>query len=80
MRIKGIKIFSTLHAPSKRVYSLIIGSESCENVVSVEVVKKLQLATKSHLKPYKLTWINIDTEIIVNNHYLVSFFYRSKIL
>jgi hypothetical protein len=43
------------------------GSESSENMVSVELVKKLQLATKSHPKPYKLTWINIDTEIIVNN-------------
>ncbi|KAE8672984.1 hypothetical protein F3Y22_tig00111832pilonHSYRG00073 [Hibiscus syriacus] len=34
----------------------------CENVVSKEVVQKLQLKTDRHLKPYKLSWLNKGSE------------------
>jgi hypothetical protein len=34
---------------------LIIDSRSYENMVSTEVVRKLQLTTVNHLKPCKLT-------------------------
>ncbi|KAE8720267.1 hypothetical protein F3Y22_tig00020999pilonHSYRG00012 [Hibiscus syriacus] len=34
------------------------GDDCCENVVSEEVVQKLQLKTDRHPKPYKLSWLN----------------------
>jgi uncharacterized protein (AIM24 family) len=41
--------------------------------MSIEVVKNLQLKIESYLKPYELTWLNKDTEVIVDKHYLVLF-------
>lgn len=42
-------------------------------MVSMEVVRKLQLTTVNHLKPYKLTWMNKDIEVIVDRRCLVYF-------
>ncbi|KAE8729552.1 hypothetical protein F3Y22_tig00003518pilonHSYRG00008 [Hibiscus syriacus] len=39
------------------------GDDCCENVVSEEVVQKLQLKTDRHPKPYKLSWLNKGNEI-----------------
>ncbi|XP_042959520.1 uncharacterized protein LOC122294651 [Carya illinoinensis] len=41
---------------------MTIDSGSCENVVSEEVVQKLQLKTDHHPKPYKLSWLNKGSE------------------
>jgi hypothetical protein len=35
-------------------------------MVFAEVVKKLKLKTMSHLMPYKMTWVNKDTKVIVD--------------
>ncbi|KAE8704792.1 hypothetical protein F3Y22_tig00110437pilonHSYRG00001 [Hibiscus syriacus] len=42
-------------------------------IVSEEVVQKLQLKTDRHPKPYKLSWLNKDSEITVDRRCLVSF-------
>jgi hypothetical protein len=52
---------------------MIIDSGSCENVVSEEAVKKLQLKTDSHPKPYKLSWLKKGSEVTVDKRCLVSF-------
>jgi len=36
-----------------KLYSLIVDVDSCTNVASTRVVKKLGLPTISHTKPYK---------------------------
>jgi len=51
------------------VCSLIIDSWSYKNLVSTKAVRKLQLPTKN--QPYKLTWLNSDTEVIMDRRYLV---------
>ena len=38
--------------------SLIIDSGSCTNVVSTMLIKRLQISTQDHPKPYKLQWLN----------------------
>ena len=38
--------------------SLVIDSGSYINVVSIMMIKRLQISTQDHLKPYKLQWLN----------------------
>ncbi|XP_042953496.1 uncharacterized protein LOC122290046 [Carya illinoinensis] len=56
-----------------KVCKMIIDSDSCENVVSEEVVQKLQLKTDRHPKPYKLSWLNKGSEVTVDRRCLVPF-------
>ncbi|KAE8670845.1 hypothetical protein F3Y22_tig00112069pilonHSYRG00031 [Hibiscus syriacus] len=55
-------IFHTTCTVADKVCKMIIDSGSCENVVSEEVVQKLQLKTNRHPKPYKLSWLNKGSE------------------
>jgi len=42
-------------------------------VASTRVVEKLALPTISHTKPYKLQWLSIEGEIMVNKQVLINF-------
>ncbi|MCQ7416411.1 retropepsin-like aspartic protease, partial [Salmonella enterica] len=53
--------------------SLVIDSGSCTNVVSSFLVKRLQLTTRPHPKPYKLQWLTNKGELKVNSQVLISF-------
>ncbi|KAE8694063.1 putative Quercetin 3-O-methyltransferase 1 [Hibiscus syriacus] len=55
-------IFHTTCTVADKVCKMIIDNGSCENVVSDEVVQKLQLKTDRHPKPYKLSWLNKGSE------------------
>lgn len=68
-----INIFYTICTIAERVCKVIIDSGSCENVVSEEAVKKLQLKTDSHPNPYKLSWLKKESEVTVDRRCLVSF-------
>jgi len=46
---------------------------SCTNVASTRVVEKLALTTISHTKPYKLQWLSVEGEIMVNKQVLIKF-------
>lgn len=48
-------IFHTTYMIAEQVCKVIIDSDNCENMVSKEAVKKLQLKTDSHPNPYKLS-------------------------
>ena len=52
---------------------MIIDGGSCANVVSPRVVEKLGLPTISHTKPYKLQWLSVEGEIMVNKQVLINF-------
>ncbi|XP_074579527.1 uncharacterized protein LOC141836014 [Curcuma longa] len=71
-------IFHTTCTVADKVCKMIIDSGSCENVVSDEAVQKLQLKTDHHPKPYRLSWLNKDTEVTVDRRCLVSFSIGSK--
>ncbi|KAE8663201.1 putative Quercetin 3-O-methyltransferase 1 [Hibiscus syriacus] len=66
-------IFHTTCTVADKVCKMIIDSDSCENVVSEEVVQKLQLKTDHHPKPDKLSWLNKSSEVTVDRRCLVSF-------
>uniref|UniRef100_A0A0D3DVW3 CCHC-type domain-containing protein n=1 Tax=Brassica oleracea var. oleracea TaxID=109376 RepID=A0A0D3DVW3_BRAOL len=66
-----------------KVYSFIIDSGSCHNIVSDYAVRKLSLEKEAHPHPYKLTWLKAGTEVRVTHRSLVSFsigaIYKDKI-
>ncbi|XP_022875589.1 uncharacterized protein LOC111394033 [Olea europaea var. sylvestris] len=66
-------IFHTTCTVADKVCKLIIDSGSCENVVSEEVIEKLQLKMDCHPKPYKLSWLNKGSEVTIEKRCLVSF-------
>ena len=41
-----------------KVYSLIIDSDSCYNVVSISLIEKLKLQTSIHLDICNIQWLN----------------------
>ncbi|XP_028062877.1 uncharacterized protein LOC114266193 [Camellia sinensis] len=52
---------------------MIIDSGSCKNVVSQEMVDKLNLPVEEHPHPYSLSWFKKGNEIKVTKRCLVSF-------
>ncbi|KAK9140155.1 hypothetical protein Scep_009836 [Stephania cephalantha] len=52
----------------------MIDAGSCKNIVSLEAVQKLGLATEQHpRRPYKLAWLKKGCEVKVSKHALVTF-------
>ncbi|KAJ9536631.1 hypothetical protein OSB04_un000180 [Centaurea solstitialis] len=66
-------IFHTRCLVQGKVCVLIIDGGSCANVVSNEVVEKLNLHTLKHPQPYKLQWLNECGEVKVTKQVLISF-------
>lgn len=50
---------------------MIIENESCINVISVILVRKLNLNIINHERPYRLKCLNEFEEVRVNKHVLV---------
>ena len=71
-------IFHTTYNIGGGICSLVIDGESCENMVSEEVVDKLGLKTKVDPYPYKLTWLKNGNDIRVSKRCVVSFSIRKK--
>jgi hypothetical protein len=56
----------------------IIDSGSCNNLVSLDLVKKLALTTRTHhLKPYHLEWFNNRGKAMVTRSARIHFFIGS---
>ena len=66
-------IFHTRCLITNKLCSLIIDGGSCTNVASTRVVEKLALPTISHTKPYKLQWLSVEGEIMVNKQVIINF-------
>ena len=63
--------------------SLVNDSGSCTNIVSTMLIKRLQIPTQDHPKPYKLQWLNISGTMKVVSEALISFTlekYKGKVL
>ena len=58
-------IFYTTCNIGGRVCNMIIDGGSCENMISQDVVDKLNLKTEDHSHPYKLSWFKKGNEVKV---------------
>ena len=57
-------LFKTSSKTKHRVCKVIIDSGSIENLVSIEMVEKLELETTTHLKPYKVSWLQKGHQVM----------------
>ena len=55
--IQRNNLFMTTCKTKDKVCKVIIDSGSTDNLVSTEMVEKLELDTTAHLKPYKVSWL-----------------------
>jgi len=73
-------IFHTRCLINNKVCIHITYGESCTDITSKRLVKKLELSTIPHLKPYKLQWLSEDGEIKVSNQGFSISKYKNEVL
>jgi hypothetical protein len=76
-------LFRTACKTKDRVCKVIVYSGSTDNLVSTEMVEKLELETVAHPSPYKVSWLQKGHHVIVTKQCLVEFKiggYRNEIL
>ena len=71
--------FHTKCTASGKVCHIIIDGGSCENIVSQEMVNKLNLKTERSPESYKLSWIKNGNDVVANQQCLVAFSIGKKI-
>lgn len=49
-----------------KVFKVIVDSGSADNIISEEATKKLKLTRIPHTNPYKVTWLNHEQSVLVN--------------
>jgi len=75
--------FHTRYLITNKLCFMIIDGGSCANVASTRVVEKFGLPTISHTKSYKLQWLSVEGETMVNKQFLITFVigkYKDKVL
>jgi hypothetical protein len=76
-------LFRTACKTKDRVCKVIVDSGSTDNLVSTEMVEKLELETVAHPSPYKVSWLQKGHQVTVTKQCLVEFKiggYRDEIL
>ena len=76
-------LFRTACKTKDRVFKVIIDSGNADNLVSTNMVDKLELETTGHPKPYKVSWLQKGNQVMVTKQCLVEFKirgYRDEIL
>jgi hypothetical protein len=58
-------LFRTGFKTKDRVCKVIIDSGSTDNLVSTDMVEKLELETTAHPKPYKVSWLQKGHQVMV---------------
>jgi hypothetical protein len=76
-------LFRTACKTKDIVCKVIIDNGSIDNLVSTEMVEKLEMETIAHLKPYKVSWLHKGHQVMVTKQCLVEFKiggYRDEII
>ena len=58
-------LIRTAFKTKERVCKVIIDSGSTDNLVSMEIVEKLELDTTAHPEPYKVSWLQKGHQVMV---------------
>ena len=81
--IQRNNIFNIAWKTKDMVCKVIIDSGSTDNLVSIEMVEKLELETTTHPNPYKVSWLQKGHQVMVTKQCLIEFKiggYRDEIL
>jgi hypothetical protein len=66
-------LFGTTCKTKDRVCKVIIDSGSTDNLVSIDMVEKLEMETTTHLRPYKVSWLKKGHQVTITKQCLVNF-------
>jgi hypothetical protein len=64
-------LFRTSCKNKDKVFKVIIESGSIDNLVSTEMVEKLELKTTAHPRPYKVSWLQKGHQVMITKQCLV---------
>jgi hypothetical protein len=64
-------LFRTACKTKDKVCKVIIDSGSTENIVSIEMVNKLDMKTNAHPRPYKVSWMQKGHQVMITKQCLV---------
>jgi hypothetical protein len=81
--VQRTSLFGTACKSKDRVCKVIIENESTNNLVSIEMVEKMDLNTTTHPNPYKVSWLQKGHQVMVSQQCQVGFKiggYRDEIL
>jgi hypothetical protein len=81
--VQRTSLFRTAYKTKDRVCKMIIDSGSIDNLVSTEMVEKLELKTTADPNPYKVSWLQKGHQVMVSQQCQVEFKiegYRDEIL
>jgi hypothetical protein len=67
------KLFQTSCKTKDRVCKVIVDNGSTENLVSIEMVEKLELETIEHPSPYRVSWLQKGHQVNITKQCLVEF-------
>jgi hypothetical protein len=63
--MKRNSLFRTTCKTKGKVWKVIIDSGSNDNLVSTEMVEKLELKTTAHPRPYKVSWLQKGHQVTI---------------
>jgi hypothetical protein len=72
-------LFRTACKTKDRVCKVIVDSGRTYNLVSTEMVEKMELEIVAHPSPYKVSWLQKGHQVIVTKQFLVEFKIRGYI-
>jgi hypothetical protein len=81
--VQRTRLFRTTCKTKDRVCKVIVDSGSMDNLISTEMVEKLELETTDHPSPYRVSWLQKGHQVTVTKQCLVEFKiggYNDKIL
>jgi hypothetical protein len=64
-------LFRTTCKTKDKVCKVIVDSGSTDNLVSTEMVDKLEMKTTTHPKPYKVSWLQKGNQLTITKQCLV---------
>jgi hypothetical protein len=76
-------LFKTACKSKDNIFKVIIDSRSTDNLVSMEMVEKMEMKTTAHPNPYKVSWLQKGHQVMVSQQCQVEFKivgYRDEIL
>jgi hypothetical protein len=59
------RLFHTAYKTRDSVCKVIVDSGSMDNLVSTEMVEKMELETIDHPSPYKISWLQKGHQVMV---------------
>jgi hypothetical protein len=71
--VQRSRLFRTACTAKDRKCKVIVDSGSTDNLVSTEMVEKLELETTKHSSPYKVSWLQKGHRVSVTKQCLVKF-------